>query len=344
MRQALQDFLNRTWYENRAPGFILSGLEHVYHSLSSLHRRWGRRRAASDLRHWPIVVVGNLTAGGAGKTPLVIRLCELAQACGLQAGVISRGYGRTSHAPLDVSGDTAPYDAGDEPLLIARRSGAPVRVDANRERAARELFRQKVDLVISDDGLQRTRLPRQLELCVIDSVRGFGNGRLLPAGPLREPVSRLESIDFVIEHLPAARHEAAAQGYYMYLEAGQLQHLHDDRTLTLEALLQSGKAIHAVAGISRPARFFEMLNRLGIQTINHPFPDHHHFQSADFKNIPADSIVLMTEKDAVKCRKLALFNAWVVPVDAVLSKPLELALTEAFSKFKRAGEGRSLEH
>ena len=338
MRQALQDFLHKTWYENRSPGPVLSALEHVYHNLSSMHRHYGRRHAAADLRNWPIVVVGNLTAGGAGKTPLVIRLCELARACGLKPGVISRGYGRTGRSPVNVDQDTDPTDSGDEPLLIALRSKAPVHVDTNREQAARELFRQKVDLVISDDGLQRTRLPRELEICVVDSERGFGNGRLLPAGPLREPVSRLESVDFVVEHLPAARHEAADQGYYMYLKPGCLAQLHDDRTMPLDDLAQRKSTVHAIAGISRPGRFFEMLNRLGISTVNHSFPDHHQFVRSDFKDIPASSIILMTEKDAVKCRKLALFNAWYLPVDAVLSKPLELALMDAFEKFRRTGK------
>jgi len=247
MHRALESLLNRTWYGERSPGRFLLVLEKIYKVLAPLHRRYGRMRLAKDLRGFPILVVGNLTVGGAGKTPMVIRLCELARQCGLNPGVASRGYGRMSRGPISVNAAMDSSESGDEPLLIALRCGVPVQVDANREEAVRELFRQKASLVIADDGLQRTRLPRQLEICLVDNVRGFGNGRQLPAGPLREPVSRLEHVDFAVEHLASARHPAADSGFSMYLRPGTLQQLHGDQSMALEELAKGGQPVHALA-------------------------------------------------------------------------------------------------
>ena len=188
MRAAIESSLNKTWYGTRPPGVLLTSLEKLYRYLSGAQRARALAQRAADLEAKPIVVVGNLTAGGAGKTPLVIRLCELALECGLRPGVISRGHGRSAKGAVRVSASNTAAEAGDEPLMIASRLGVAVMVDVNREQAARTLFDEGVDMVISDDGLQRLSLPRVLEFCVVDEQRGFGNGRLLPAGPLREPV------------------------------------------------------------------------------------------------------------------------------------------------------------
>ena len=217
-------------------------------------------------------------------------------------------------------------------MLISSRLGVTVMVDVNREQAARMLFDDGVDLVISDDGLQRLSLPRVLEFCVVDEQRGFGNGRLLPAGPLREPVSRLDSVDFVVHHLAAGSGDPidVKDKYFMQLKAGHLANLNSDNTMPLDEAGKQHMEVHAVAGIARPGRFFETLSRNGIKAINHAFPDHHRFKSSDFGGIPQDSMILMTEKDAVKCRNLDLQNAWYLPVDAVLHPSFEQQIRQRF--------------
>ena len=332
MRAAIESSLNKTWYGTRPPGAVLTGLEKLYRYLSGRKRARGLAQRAADLETKAIVVVGNLTAGGTGKTPLVIRLCELALECGLRPGVISRGYGRSAKGAIRVSTEHTAAEAGDEPLLIASRLGVTVIVDVNRERAARTLFDDGVDIVISDDGLQRPSLPRALEFCVVDAQRGFGNGRLLPAGPLREPVSRLESVDFVVHHIAAGSGDPdyGMDKCFMQLKTGHLAELNGENTMPLAEAAKQSVEIHAVAGIARPERFFETLSRHGIKTINHPFPDHHRFRFSDFGDVPHGSMILMTEKDAVKCRNLHLQNAWYVPVDAVLHPTYEQQIRQRF--------------
>jgi tetraacyldisaccharide 4'-kinase len=339
MRARLEKILNETWYGERKPGVVLSVLEKAYRALSALHRRFGESRSATELENKYIIVVGNLTAGGAGKTPLVIRLCELAVSCGLKPGVISRGYGRKSSGALMISEDMDPRDTGDEPYLISKRCGVPVAVDAQRERAAAALFESGVNLVISDDGLQRAQLPRTLEICVVDQQRGFGNGRLLPAGPLREAVTRLEDVDFVVEHLSAGGRPSLLEGNHMTLKQGQLVKLHGGETMALEDL-QGKPGVHAVAGIANPPRFFGMLEQIGIVAEHHPFPDHHRYQINDFASIQAGDTIIMTEKDAVKCRSLPLFDAWYLPVEAILSEKLEEALIRELEKIAAMYETR----
>lgn len=317
---------------------VLTGLEKLYRYLSSRQRARSLAQRAADLEGKAIVVVGNLTAGGAGKTPLVLRLCELARECGLRPGVISRGYGRSSKGAVRVSAAHTAAEAGDEPVLIANRLGVAVMVDANRERAARALFDEGVDVVISDDGLQRLSLPRTLEFCVVDERRGFGNGRLLPAGPLREPVSRLESVDFAVFHLGAGSGGLldAEDKCFMRLKADSLVMLNGEHTMPLAEAADQRVEIHAVAGIAHPARFFETLSRNGIKSINHPFPDHHPFKGSDFGHIPQGSMILMTEKDAVKCRNLHLQNAWYVPVCALLNPACEQRIRQYFHSLAKA--------
>ncbi|MFT5138894.1 MAG: tetraacyldisaccharide 4'-kinase [Lysobacterales bacterium] len=336
MRARLEQWLNEIWYEDRQPGPLLTFLERIYGALFALSSWFNKRRKAKDLVARPIIVVGNLNTGGAGKTPMVIKLCELARACGLSPAVVSRGYGRHSSLPLRVSAQSNAKDCGDEPYLIFNRTGVAVQVETNRERAVRELFNEDYDLVICDDGLQRMQLPRLVEICLVDQQRGFGNGRRLPAGPLREPVKRLESIDFVVEHLPAGDKEMIASGHSMRLRPGKLVGLHDGQSLSVLEAMSSENDVYAIAGISRPDRFFEMLEGLGIKSSNRPFPDHHRFRKSDFVEIPSGSMILMTEKDAVKCRRLPLLNAWYIPVEAMLSETLEKALIEKFQSWKRS--------
>ena len=330
MRAALERRLNTTWYGEAPPGVLLTLMERLYRYSSARARSRSLANHARDLVAKPIVVVGNLTAGGSGKTPLVISLCELARECGLRAAVISRGYGRSGKGHIVVSRQHTAKDVGDEPLLIARRTGVPVVVDASRERAARALFEDNVDIIISDDGLQRLSLPRMLEFCLVDGQRGFGNGHLLPAGPLREPVSRLQSVDFVVHHLADEMAASDMGDYRMHLKAGPLHQLDGDETRSLDEVKEDAAPIFAVAGIARPGRFFEMLTAMGLHAGTRAFPDHHRYQKSDFDNVPPGSMILMTEKDAVKCQGMGLSNAWYVPVDAVLHDSFKKAIMQRF--------------
>ena len=315
MNAPLQHALERAWYgELRWLSRALIPLAGLYCAVVALRHlayryRW---RTAHPLAA-PVIVVGNLTVGGTGKTPLVIALVEQLRRDGYRPGVISRGYGgRARHAPQTVMAQSDPRQVGDEPLLIAQRSGAPVVVCADRVAAGRQLLRDHaVDRIIADDGLQHRRLARQVEIVVIDGQRRFGNGHCLPAGPLREPTARLRSVD-----LRVANGMSYPGEYAMGLRPGLLTSLCDPaRREPLDAW--RGRAVHAVAGIGHPERFFSMLEESGLIVIRHPLPDHHPLSAADLDFADAAPIV-MTEKDAVKCRALATERHWSLPIEAQL--------------------------
>ena len=263
----------------------------------------------------PVIVVGNLSVGGAGKTPLVLWIAEFLKSHGRKPGIVSRGYGGTvsegkEAKAANIASD--PAEVGDEPMLLSRRSGCPVWVSADRVLAATTLKREhpEVDVIIADDGLQHYALRRDIEICVVDA-HGLGNRWLLPAGPLREPLSRLKSVDAVVAHGP----DAGASGYSMKLRGENLANLvnaQDRRPLKSFA----GQKVHAVAGIGDPKRFFLQLAGAGLKIVPHPFPDHHVFSAADLEF--SDGLpVVMTEKDAVKCKRIAKAQHWVFAVDAV---------------------------
>lgn len=260
----------------------------------------------------PVAVVGNLVAGGSGKTPLVLWIVEFLGSRGWKPGIVSRGYGARVDAPRGVGPGDRAQDVGDEPLLLAERSGCPVWVGADRVRAARALraMHPEVDVLVLDDGLQHYRLGRDIEIAVVDA-RGFGNGFLLPAGPLREPPSRLRSVDAVVAH-----GTSAVRGYAMQLAGDRLCRL-DNASECRKASEFAGRRVHAVAGIGDPGRFFAGLTRAGLDVVPHAFADHHPF-CADDLDFGDDAPVVMTEKDAVKCRSFARPNHWVLPVSAVL--------------------------
>jgi tetraacyldisaccharide 4'-kinase len=263
----------------------------------------------------PVVIVGNITAGGSGKTPLVLWLAQSLAQAGWKPGIVSRGYGgrisSTRGQPAQVRAQSDPAEAGDEPLLLARRSGCPVWVGADRVAACRALLGRhpECDVLVLDDGLQHYRLARDFEIVVVDS-RGLGNGWLFPAGPLREPPSRLKEVDAVVSH-----GAATVVGYAMRLEGREFAGL-GDRGRNADAGALGSRRVHAVAGIGDPARFFRHLEALGLEVIEHPFPDHHAYSETDFDfgdRLP----VVMTEKDAVKCAFLAAEpRFWMLPVRA----------------------------
>jgi len=307
----LAERLESAWYGvGRAPWWT-GPLALLYGVLTGLRRvlyRWGVLHSVR--LPVPVVVIGNLTAGGTGKTPVTIAIVESLRRRGYTPGVVSRGYGGSQKEPALLDDSPDPAVVGDEPCLI-RASGVAVAVGRDRPAAAKLLIEAGCDVVIADDGLQHYALARDVEICVIDGVRRFGNGRLLPAGPLREPLSRLEQMDFRI-----CNGGAVAPGDTpMQLQGGQVSALVDGQSKPIADF--TGQDVHAVAAIGHPQRFFASLRSQGLQVIEHPFPDHHAFVPADLA-FNDDRPVLMTEKDAVKCRLFAQPHWWAVPVRAVL--------------------------
>ncbi len=260
----------------------------------------------------PVIVVGNISVGGAGKTPLVIWLAELLKSNGYRPGIISRGYGgKVGSCPQWVKRESDPIEVGDEPVLIAMRTGCPTVVAPRRIDAVCALLKRGAcDVLISDDGLQHYGLVRDIEIAVIDGDRGLGNGWCLPAGPLRERPARLREVDFVVTH-----GAPGAGQHTMNLCGERLVNL---RSPSIERSLDDfqHRSVHAVAGIGHPARFFNLLTARGLNIHAHVFPDHHHYVPQDLEFGDARP-VLMTEKDAVKCRAFAKTQYWYLPVWAV---------------------------
>ena len=316
------------WYGAAPPPLGARLLSQVYGgaiALRAMGYRTGllrRRRSAI-----PVIVVGNLTAGGTGKTPLAIAIVERLGAAGWTPGVASRGYGRgDASQALWVDAKSDPGESGDEPLLIARRSGARVRVDRDRVRAVEELAKAGCDIVVCDDGLQHYRLARDIEIEVIDGVRRYGNGRLMPAGPLREPAERGRTCDFrVVNQAGNAEGEQCFGEWPMRLLCESALPLLGGRPRPLAGF--AGQRVHAVAGIGNPERFFTMLRDLGIAVVPHAFADHHRYVAGDFR-FGSELPVLMTEKDAVKCHAFATGQSYSVPVRAELPEAFWIALLD----------------
>ena len=316
----MQQRLTEAWYRERARPSLLTPLAWLYGALMRARRRayvsgWVRTERAGK----PVVVVGNLTVGGTGKTPLTIWLARQLLEQGLKVGIVSRGYGRRGTAPRAVQSTCDWRQVGDEPLIIARRSACPTIVARDRVAGARALVAGGADVILADDGLQHLRLGRDCEIVVIDGARGFGNGRVLPAGPLREPLGRLPQPDAVVmngapEHASLGAALRGSPALEMRLVAQQAVRL--DAQGPPRALHGfSGQRVHGVAGIGNPARFFRELRAHGIEVIEHAFADHHRFVPAELAF--ADGLpVLMTEKDAVKCLAFAEPRLWYVPVAA----------------------------
>ncbi len=308
---SVQSWLNRVWYDRAPPPWWLLPLSLTYGAAAGLRRKLYSLRLRKSVRlSVPVVVIGNLSVGGTGKTPLVCWLVSRLQQLGFKPGVVTRGYGGTAAGARLVDACADPGVVGDEPLLLARRTGAPVAIGRDRPAASQLLVNAGCDVVVSDDGLQHYALARDCEIVVIDGDRRFGNGRLLPAGPLREPESRLGRVDAVVVNGGPA---PLADAFRMRLEANNALALSDGEVKALNEF--AGVAVHAVAGIGNPERFFNMLRAHGIQVTGHPLPDHARLQADDI-TFPDHRPVLMTEKDAVKCREWAGPLHWYVPVTA----------------------------
>ncbi|MDO6823384.1 tetraacyldisaccharide 4'-kinase [Marinobacter sp. 1_MG-2023] len=324
----MTSLIERLWYGKGRPLLILSPFSWMYRAVSEARRQKARDTFSKKLPV-PVVVVGNITAGGTGKSPLTAWLVDEIRSAGWRPVILSRGYGgKATGYPLLVTEDTLPSLAGDEPVMLAQATSVPVVVDPDRRRgAAFALDNALGDVLISDDGLQHYRLPRDIELAVFDGARGLGNGALIPVGPLREPVSRLNSVDFVVvngtdtagENGLVPSHAFGGikhpQMYAMRLKPTRLVNLKTGETRSPESL--QGQKIRAIAGIGNPTRFFDTLKALGAKSIAVPFPDHHRFRPEDLGTEPGHMLV-MTAKDGVKCRGFAPDNAWVLYVEAEL--------------------------
>ena len=279
----------------------------------------------------PVIVVGNLTVGGTGKTPLVIYLFELLKANGYRPGIISRGYKSASQQQsLLVTPDASPEQAGDEAVLLAQRTNCPVMIGADRVKSAQDLLSQTdCNVIISDDGFQHLRLRRNIDILVRDAARGYGNGWCLPSGPLRESFSAQDDADFVIHN--GGSKSGKAGHFQMQLDLGNPFELSSGKESQYQDL--SSQHFHAVAAIGNPERFFSALEYAGLSISRHAFADHHHYAAADLR-LGDDKPIIMTQKDAVKCTQLTLSNpVWVAPVDAALSSDFDAAL---LSKLKHA--------
>lgn len=305
------------WARTGVLTMLLLPLALLFAAVSGLRRLAYRRGwLASISVGVPVVIVGNITSGGSGKTPLVIWLVNWLRAKGYRPGVVSRGYGGAARGCVEVRPDSPPAEVGDEPLLIRIKTDAPVVVGRDRVAAARTLLALQpgVDVIVSDDGLQHYRLQRDLELAVIDAATGLGNGWPLPAGPLREPGSRLDSVDAVIQVVRGAAQPlralplAAWRADYSVGQAYRLRAPQERRALRE---LPSRDWL-AVTGIGRPQGFFDMLAAQGIRYSPRAFSDHHAFRPQE---LPVDGAVLMTEKDAVKCLAFAGADWWAVELD-----------------------------
>lgn len=335
----IESFLNRCWY-GQGLGCLLARWLLVPFSL--LFRLLVVMRAWAYHRGWlksvrlpvPVVVVGNLTVGGAGKTPLTLALVEWLREAGYRPGIVSRGYGGSAPQAMPVLPDSDPAVVGDEPVLLARRAGCPVWIGRRRAEAGRQLlvFHPDVDVLVADDGLQHYALARDMEIVVADGRRGFGNGWLLPAGPLREPRGRLRGVAaLVINGDGSIDPGVSLPTFNMRLQGGGFRNLLDpSRVVTVSELSQG--PLHAIAGIGNPSRFFDQLAAQGLEVIPHAFPDHHAYKPQDLP----DGRVVMTEKDAVKlaplARELGLPDCWALVVDARLEPGLKELMLSLLNK------------
>lgn len=319
----LQNWLTTQWYQQTPIRWLLSPLSGGFRLVShcrkiAYQRDWLKREKLSV----PVIIVGNISVGGSGKTPFVIALVLALKQAGYHPGVISRGYGGHSLIyPLDVTPATDAGQSGDEPKLLALRTACPVVIAPKRVEAGRYLLSHyDCDVIVSDDGLQHYALQRDIEIAIVDTTRGLGNGYCLPAGPLREPKHRLKQVDFIVWHGPPR-----ADRFTMQLQLEEAVNMKSGSITPLS--LWQGKTVHAVAGIGHPQRFFEQLRQQGLKVLEHAFADHYVYRPQDLVFTDAHPI-LMTEKDAVKCLSFASTDNWSVPVKTQIPEDLFSAIRQ----------------
>ncbi len=323
----MSSWLHRFWYRDNHPlKYLLYPLHFILALLVTLRKTFYQLRSDPDGKSTiPVIIVGNISVGGTGKSPLVIHLARGLSQAGFNVGILSRGYGGSSAIyPLEVTLDSSPLQVGDEPLMIKMQTPARVVVDPKRKRGAALLKkRYACNVIICDDGLQHYALQRHIEIAVVDAARQFGNGLLIPFGPLREPVSRLTTVDaLVFNGSNSQQSKMHDNQFVMTLGNSYFVALSDTNKKVaiadfLQLCEQQHKPIHCVAGIGNPQRFFEQIDKLGLKTINHPFADHHQYQVDDFKKM--DGTIIMTEKDAIKCHTFSIDNSWYLKVTAEVS-------------------------
>ncbi len=323
MARGIDSWLQNVWYGESPLRFALLPLSWLYAAVTALRRRlYATGIIGSQQLPVPVVVIGNITVGGTGKTPLTLWLAERLTERSYSPAIVSRGYGgKAGPLPLEVTAESDPAVVGDEAVLMAGRSTCPVVVHPDRAAAARRAIELGADIIVSDDGLQHYRLRRDFEIAVVDADRVYGNRRLLPAGPLREPLSRLDSIDQVLvqcesDDTPHLAHRASDSPPKNFrLDISAVCRLDNSDIRSSSSF--SGRQVHALAGIGNPERFFRMLEANNIRVIRHPLPDHARITQEDL-DFDDDFDVVMTEKDAVKCRWLDTTKCWYVPVDVVM--------------------------
>ncbi len=311
----MEQSLNEIWYGKSHPlRWVLYPFSLIFWLISQVRRfyivKWRQKNFTV-----PVIVVGNISSGGVGKTPLVIAIARKFMSEGVRVGIVSRGYkAKSSYYPRLVKADDSAREVGDEPLLIARKTGCPLVIDPNRTAAVEFLLREcSVQIILSDDGLQHYRMGRQFEIAVIDGQRGIGNGLCLPAGPLREDARRLRQVDMLI----------ATQGEWpgaesVALEMDGFYHLASGNVINPQSIPQP---ILAIAGIGNPERFYTTLHSMGLIFTTKTYPDHHQYSASDFIGMKQGSII-MTEKDAIKCRAFAPENSYYLSIHVSVSEVL----------------------
>jgi tetraacyldisaccharide 4'-kinase len=336
MNDTLRNLVDDIWYGRHPARIALLPFSWLYRGVSALRRSVYASRLLNVYRApVPVIVVGNITVGGTGKTPLVIWIARKLEEYGFKPGIVARGYrGAARSWPQQVRADSDPVAVGDEALVLARRTGLPVAVGPQRSADIAALLKHAgVDIIVCDDGLQHYALARDVEIAVLDGVRRYGNGACLPAGPLREPAARLATVDLLVTNGLAARGEFAMR--YLATDAHRV-----GQPLDKVALAEfPAKEVHAVAAIGNPDSFFALLKRNGFRVTQHVFADHHQFTREDLAfddNLP----VIMTEKDAVKCEHFADPRLWYVPIDVelpdVFERRFKTLLQEVFDGQKAA--------
>jgi tetraacyldisaccharide 4'-kinase len=328
IKKILNRWARYVWYEDIFIATWLTAFSMLFIDITRFRRYLYRKNIVlkSTKLSCPVIIVGNITVGGTGKTPLVIALAQRLTKEGFRPGIISRGYGGKNCGAISVSADSSPTQVGDEPILMAKKSGCPVAVATKRAEAAQFLISEKnCNIILSDDGLQHYALQRDIEIAVIDGERRFGNNSCLPGGPLREPIERLNEVDLIVVNGTSEE----AREIPMQFVAEMAVNL---KTGEQKPLIEfKGQSCHAVAGIGNPERFFNLLTATGLTNKNHPFPDHHFFTAKQI-NFKDALPVFMTEKDAVKCTTFASDKHWFVPIAAQLPESFFTQLLNLINK------------